>query len=112
MMFPKFEYVRSKPLLKAVSSLPCQCCGIDGQTQAAHSNQSRHGKGRGIKASDIYIAALCQSCHYRIDQGNDLAKSERQELWDAAHIKTVTTLVRSGEWPLDVPIPDTRIFDA
>ena len=111
-MFPKFAYVRSKSLLKAVANLPCQCCGMEGQTQAAHSNQAQHGKGRAIKSSDIYIAALCQTCHYCIDQGNELAKAERQELWDSAHIKTVTALVRSGEWPLNVPIPDIRSFDA
>lgn len=44
-MIPKFPYVRSKPLLKAVATLPCQICGCHG-TQASHSNQSAH-KGSG-----------------------------------------------------------------
>jgi len=45
----KFVYRRSKTHLQNVASLPCQLCGVDGRTQAAHSNQLIHGKGRGIK---------------------------------------------------------------
>lgn len=108
-MFPKFEYIRSKALLKAVASLPCQICGASG-TQAAHSNQSVHGKGRGIKASDVYTAAVCAHHHYEIDQGSKLSKSERIEMWTKAHHKTVRELVRRGEWPQNVPIPDIRVL--
>lgn len=108
-MIPKFHYVRSKPLLKAVATLPCQICGFHG-TQASHSNQSQHGKGRSIKASDIYIAALCPACHHEIDQGHRLSKAERLTLWTRAHHKTVRELLALGLWPLDVPVPDLRVF--
>jgi hypothetical protein len=112
MMFPKHQYVRSKAMMEAYRKIPCQHCGADdGTVCGAHANWG-FGRGRGIKADDNRCASLCFRCHSHLDQGKNLSKAERQELWDAAHIKTVTTLVRSGEWPLDVPIPDTRIFDA
>jgi hypothetical protein len=80
--------VRSKRLLQLVASLPCQHCGNEHHVQAAHSNWSEHGKGKGIKASDIYTAALCLRCHYEIDQGPNLSKEQRKEMWTNAHIKT------------------------
>jgi hypothetical protein len=58
---------RNPKLLKAVASLPCQECGKEG-TQAAHANWSWSGKGMGIKAHDMYVAALCPECHYALDQ--------------------------------------------
>ena len=42
---------RNKRLLEIVRQLPCQICEIeDGTIVAAHSNQLRDGKGRGLKA--------------------------------------------------------------
>ena len=89
---PKFNYYRSKAHLKNVAELPCQHCGMEGQTQAAHSNWAKHGKGRGIKASDVYTAALCYSCHAELDQGMCLSKEERQMMWDNAYAKTLVEL--------------------
>jgi len=103
---PKFAYVRSKKHLKNVASLSCQHCGIEGYTQASHSNQIKHGKSKGIKASDIYTAALCQTCHYEIDQGSNLTKEQRKEMWLNAHRKTVETLVLNREWISGIPIPN------
>jgi hypothetical protein len=62
---------------------------MDGTIVAAHSNQLRDGKGRGIKAHDYRIAALCYGCHMELDQGNKLSKEERVNLWDEAHRKTI-----------------------
>jgi hypothetical protein len=98
-VIPKFNYFRSKKHLKNVSSLPCQHCGLDGYTQAAHSNQLQHGKGRGIKASDEFTAALCLKHHYEIDQGSNLTKEERIDLWNKAYEKTVKALKQQGLWP-------------
>lgn len=106
-MIPKFTYYRSKKHLKNVAALCCQHCGADGFTQAAHSNQLKHGKGRGIKASDEYTAALCLKCHYELDQGKNLTKADRVEMWEQAHKKTVQALVDSGNWVDEIPIPDT-----
>jgi len=104
MMHPKNKYIRSKALLKAVASLPCQFCDSH-ETQAAHSNQAIHGKGRGIKASDIYTAALCQRHHHEIDQGKTLSKQDRIDAWNYAHKKTVQELVERGLWPENIPKP-------
>jgi hypothetical protein len=106
MMFPKYKYFRSKQHLKNVASLPCQYCGAEGQTQAAHSNWALFGnKGKGIKASDEYTAALCQTCHYQLDQGSKLSKQERQDMWTEAHKRTYNKLKSLGLWSKDVPMP-------
>jgi hypothetical protein len=93
MMFPKYKYFRSKSHLKNVASLPCQNCYIEGETQAAHSNWSEWGnKGRGIKASDEFVAALCQKCHYEVDQGKTLSKDEKSQMWHNAFVRTKVLL--------------------
>jgi hypothetical protein len=99
MMIPKFSYFRSKAHLKNVANLPCQNCYIEGQTQAAHSNWSEHGKGRGIKASDEYTAALCQTCHMELDSGARLTKEQRRSLWQMAYQRTVNRLKSQNLWP-------------
>jgi len=100
----KTQYVRSKRLLEVVASLNCQNCGHY-LAQACHSNW-HGGKGRGIKASDNYVAALCQSCHHDIDMGNKLSKDERQDLWLNAHLKTIHLLLLTDQWPRGVPVTD------
>lgn len=88
---------RNLKLLQAVRDAPCMTCGIqDGTVVAAHSNQLRDGKGRGIKASDYRIAAMCHRCHFILDQGKDLSKVERVEMWDKAHRKTIGWLFDEG----------------
>ena len=72
--------------------------------QAAHTNWGG-GKGRGIKADDNLVAALCLHCHFEIDQGSNLDKNERQQLWNQAHQRTVDALTSTGQWPKDVPLP-------
>ena len=103
-MFQKHNYVRSKKLLKLVAGLDCQACGSGNMVQAAHTNWGG-GKGRSVKADDNLVAALCLKCHYEIDQGKDMSKEERQEMWEQAHIATVKKLYIQGLWPVDVPIP-------
>lgn len=81
---------RNPKLLQAVRDCPCQHCGVQDSTiVAAHSNQMRDGKGRGLKASDYRIAALCFKCHYEIDQGKDLSRAERLNIWEEAHRATI-----------------------
>jgi hypothetical protein len=99
MMIPKFNYYRSIKHLKNVASLPCQNCYIENETQAAHSNWAEHGKGRGIKASDEFTAALCQTCHRELDSGAKLSKEQRRMLWDLAYFRTVNRLKSQGIWP-------------
>ena len=88
---------RSQYLLQKVRESACQACGVqDGTVVAAHSNQQRDGKGIGIKAHDYRIAALCRSCHFKLDQGMTLTKEERKEMWEEAHRKTIGWLFENG----------------
>jgi hypothetical protein len=88
---------RNKLLLEVCRYLPCQHCGVkDGTIVAAHSNQLRDGKGRGLKASDFRIASLCYTCHTELDQGKRLNKSDRVEMWEAAHRSTIGQLFENG----------------
>jgi hypothetical protein len=107
-LYAKHQYVRSKKLLKLVAGLDCQACGSGNMVQAAHTNWGG-GKGRGVKADDNLVAALCLKCHYEIDQGKELSKEERQEKWHHAHIATIAKLFNQGAWPVDVPIPTFTI---
>jgi hypothetical protein len=88
---------RNKKLLEYARRLPCQHCGSeDGTVVAAHSNQLRDGKGRGLKASDYRIASLCYSCHSEIDQGKRLDKSERIQMFEDAHRSTIGEFFERG----------------
>jgi hypothetical protein len=88
---------RNKKLLEYARKLPCQHCGIDdGTVVAAHSNQLRDGKGRGLKASDYRIASLCYTCHTEIDQGKRLNKSERIQMFEDAHRSTIGEFFERG----------------
>ena len=88
---------RNKKLLELVRQSPCQTCGTqDGTVVAAHSNQLRDGKGRGLKAHDYRIAALCFRCHSELDQGTKMSKAERVESWEEAHRSTIGWLFENG----------------
>lgn len=104
-MIFKHKYIRSNKLLRMVAELNCQLCGSGQHVQAAHTNWGG-GKGRGIKADDNLIAALCQECHYKIDQGSKWSREERKEAWTIAHKRTVKELTESNQWPVDIPVPD------
>jgi hypothetical protein len=104
-MRQKFQYFRSKKHLKNVASLPCQHCGLEGQTQAAHSNMAVHGKGRGIKASDVFAAALCFACHHDLDAGHSLTKEQKQTMFFDALKKTWIELQKRDLILIDSPEP-------
>ena len=69
---------RDRKRLAAIRLLPCCHCG-GGPSQAAHSNFSEHGKGRGIKADDKYTIPLCHFCHGKLDQ-YDMGMSRQDSL--------------------------------
>lgn len=48
--------------------VPRYCQGGTETTVACHSNRTRDGKGKGIKAHDWAIAFGCVGCHFFIDQ--------------------------------------------
>ena len=86
----KFEYIRSEKLMKMYRTIPCQHCGTSAPTCGAHSNQQKHGKGKGIKASDHFAASMCDNCHKLCDYG--LSRAESVAMWWKAHVKTVKAL--------------------
>ena len=109
MSFLKFAYVRSPKLLAACRCIPCQHCERDdGTVCAAHSNQSKHGKGKAVKASDVFVAALCFHCHAKLDQGREGGRAERVALWNAAHSRTINQLLNLGLWPDGVAVPNVH----
>lgn len=89
---------RNKKLLETVRDAPCMSCGAqDGTVVAAHSNSLSDGKGKGIKAPDFKIAAMCFRCHYELDQGSKMTKQERRDMWLDAHIKTIAWLFENDK---------------
>lgn len=68
---------RNPKRLAAIRTLPCVRCG-NPNSQAAHSNSSRDGKGRGIKASDAFVIPLCFKCHAAFDRF-ELGNREQSE---------------------------------
>jgi hypothetical protein len=88
--------MRSLKLLEAVRSLNCVCCGREG-VQAAHSNLLEHGKGRGIKATDAAIMALCPACHADLDSGSTLTKERKKQLQYEFISKTYIALMQNGK---------------
>lgn len=111
-MRSKFNYIRSKKLVETFRQIPCQHCGADDSTiVAAHSNWSIHGHGKGIKSSDPFCASLCARCHVPIlDQGKDLSKIERQQMWWDAHVKTIKELVSRNLWPPNIEPPNIEVY--
>lgn len=90
---------RSPKLLAMAREAPvcfgCQSTNV-GQVVAAHSNQLRDGKGRGLKADDFRVAYLCDRCHTEIDQGAKMSRAERVEYWENAHRNSIGWLFKSG----------------
>jgi hypothetical protein len=94
---PKFAYVRSTGYLRFVASQPCFVCGLEGQTQAAHSNQAKHGKGRSVKASDVYTFPLCFQHHAMHDMCWEMTKAERDALEDQ-YVSRMQAIAADAGW--------------
>ena len=101
-MRPKFAYFRSEKHRRTVAALDCQHCGAAGPSQAAHSNLAAHGKGRAIKASDEYLAALCPRCHTMVDESYTLTQEQRNAIWAQAYLSTRKALHIAGQWPAEL----------
>ena len=82
---------RNKKLTASANGESCVNCGInDGTIVWAHSNQINHGKGKGIKAHDLFGAYLCHQCHHEHDQGKGDKFEKRQqflEWWEVSMIR-------------------------
>ncbi|WEI20109.1 hypothetical protein PY247_10530 [Acinetobacter proteolyticus] len=73
--------MRSQKRLNEIRKLPCVVCGRS-PVDAAHSNQSAHNKGLGIKASDEFTVPLCHSCHSQFDQFKLGTRQESEALFE------------------------------
>ena len=73
--------MRDSKRLAAVRLLPCVRCG-NPNSQAAHSNSAKHGKGRGIKASDLFVIPLCFKCHAAFDRFELGNRAESEAMFD------------------------------
>ena len=73
--------MRSPKRLAEIRKLPCVRCG-NPNSQAAHSNSAKHGKGRSIKASDEFTVPLCHSCHFQFDTFQFGNRAESEAMFD------------------------------
>ena len=79
--------MRDAKRLEAIRKLPCIRCG-NPNSQAAHSNSAKHGKGRGIKASDLFVIPLCHSCHAAFDRFELGSRAESEAMFEKWLVKT------------------------
>ena len=89
---------RNPKLLVGAKGAPCQSCGSeDYTTVAAHSNQSRDGRGYAHKSADYRVAYLCMHCHDLVDgRAGALTRAEKVDLFEAAHRRTIGYIFESG----------------
>jgi hypothetical protein len=52
-----------------------------------HSNQAIHGKGKSIKAHDVFTVPGCRACHNELDQGLRYTREEKFAIWDDAYAR-------------------------
>ncbi len=89
---PKKRAGHDKSMLTACRGKACYlrvpyiCCSYPGDPTVVpcHSNQSKHGKGAGIKAADEYTVPGCYQCHAWLDQGT-APRWEKDAVWDSAY---------------------------
>ncbi len=79
--------MRDAKRLAAIRKLPCIRCG-NPNSQAAHSNSAKHGKGRGIKSSDLFVIPLCAICHAAFDRFELGSRAESEATFEKWLIKT------------------------
>ena len=84
--------MRNPKRLAAIRKLPCIRCG-NPNSQAAHSNSAKHGKGRSIKASDEFTVPLCHSCHFKFDTFQLGNRAESEAMFDQWLVRVNRMLV-------------------
>ena len=79
--------MRSPKRLAEIRKLPCVRCG-NPNSQAAHSNSAKYGKGRGIKSSDLFVIPLCVICHAAFDRFELGNRAESEAMFEKWLVKT------------------------
>lgn len=76
--------------------IPGVCIGYSlNGCEPAHSNESAHGKGIGIKSSDSKHIAACRNCHLHYD-ANLIPKEIRRKAVDKAIARTLALYEQEG----------------
>ncbi len=104
----KDKPLRSERYCRAVASLPCAHCGIDGYSQHAHEND---GKGARMKVDDRRAMPLCcarpgiEGCHAAYDQYRLVpgGRAAHVALGRALAAQTRNQINALGLWPAGVP---------
>ena len=84
--------MRDAKRLAAIRKLPCIRCG-NPNSQAAHSNSAKHGKGRGIKSSDAFVIPLCAICHAAFDRFELGNREESEAMFEKWWVRVERMLV-------------------
>ena len=84
--------MRNPKRLAEIRKLPCVRCG-NPNSQAAHSNSAKHGKGRSIKASDEFTIPLCFKCHAAFDRFELGNRTESEAMFDQWLVRVNRMLV-------------------
>ena len=88
--------MRDAKRLAEIRKLPCVRCG-NPNSQAAHSNSAKHGKGRGIKASDAFVIPLCAICHAAFDQYKLGNREQSEAMFEKWLVKTELMMRRNED---------------
>ena len=97
--------VRSPQYLRAVASLPCIACGIQGYSQAAHLPP----EAKGMKQSDLLTFPLCctrigiPGCHQDYDQYRLFPREAAMTVGRAWAADTQRRIHAMGAWPKKFP---------
>lgn len=78
--------------------VPRYCQGGTETTVACHSNRTRDGKGKGIKAHDWAIAFGCVACHFFIDQSTAPREMKLSYFIPGLRL-TRLRIIALGKWP-------------
>ena len=84
--------MRDSKRLAEIRKLPCIRCD-NPNSQAAHSNSAKHGKGRGIKSSDLFVIPLCFKCHAAFDRFELGNRAESEAMFDQWLVRVNRMLV-------------------
>ena len=88
--------MRSPKRLAEIRKLPCVRCGHP-NSQAAHSNSAKHGKGRSIKSSDQFTIPLCATCHAAFDRFELGNRAESEAMFEKWLVKTELMMRRNED---------------
>jgi len=92
------EPIRLPEYLKWMRGQRCQLrtpdC-TDGPGMGCHSNRQADGKGKGVKAHDVFVAIGCAACHRWLDEGAS-PRGDKEAVFDGALRRTLEIAFRAG----------------